>query len=291
MLNFSITLILFSLLEVSSKNLMNFVDAVTLTFYRFALGLVTIIVYAYYKKILGDIKKINYQDFKLLAMLGVINITLAMSLLQLAVKYSHAATAAVIFCSNPFFVFLFSILSGEERFNMRCFAGVIAGICGVALVMARHGLHISAGAMFALLSSMIFAVYIIVNKKAAAAHKPVIINIVSFFSGLLVMAAYLIFSGRGLFLPPVFFSKTENIAILFFLGIAVSGVGYITFINTIKKYSPISASVIFLLKPALATLFAVLFIGEKLDSLFYYGLFLVMSGSWLILSSKYYKTN
>ncbi len=291
MFNFSIALILFSLLEVSSKNLMNLIDAVTLTFYRFALGLVTIIVYAYYKKILGDLRKISYPDFKLMAMLGIINITLAMSLLQLAVKYSHAATAAVIFCSNPFFVFLFSILSGGERFNMRCFAGVIAGIGGVALVMARHGLHISAGAVFALLSSMIFAVYIIVNKKAAAEHKPVVINIVSFFSGLVVMAAYLIISGRGIMLPPAFFTSAENAAVLLFLGIAVSGAGYIAFINTIKRYSPISASVIFLLKPALATLFAVFFIGEKLDAFFYCGLFLVMSGSWLILSSKYYKTN
>ncbi len=290
MFNFSITLILFSLLEVSSKNLMNYIDAITLTFLRFALGFVTLVFYAYYKNILNEIKKIKYYDLKLLAALGVLNITFAMSLLQLAVKYSHAATAAVIFCSNPFFVFLFSILSKSEKFDIRRFIGVITGIGGVAFVMARHGLHISPGAVFAVLSSMMFAFYIILNKKAAAGHKPVIVNIISFLAGLIVMTVYLLISGRGLTPPPHFYNNTSNIMVLIFLGVAVSGVGYITFIETIKKYSPVSASVIFLLKPALATIFAVLFIGERLDILFYIGLFLVMSGSWLILSSQYYKT-
>lgn len=269
---------------------MFFVDAVVLTFYRFALGLVTLIVFAYYKNILGEIKKIAPAELRTLALLGIINTALAMSLLQLAVKYSNAATAAVIFCSNPFFVFIFSIMSGEEKFNMKCFAGILAGIGGVVLVMSRHGFHIGAGALFAVLASMMFAVYLIANKKAAARCKPVNVNIVSFFAGLVVTAAYLLVSGRGLLLPHGFFSEPANIFILLFLGIAVSGAGYITFINTIKRYSPISASVIFLLKPALATIFAVALIGEKPDAMFYYGLLLVMMGSWLILSSKYYKT-
>ncbi len=291
MLNFSITLILFSLLEVSSKPLMFFLDPVILTFYRFLLGLLTMIVFAYHKNMLSDIKKISYSDFKILSFLGIINIALAMSSLQLAVKYSNAATAAVIFCSNPFFVFIFSILSGNEKFNFKCFSGVVLGIAGVAMVMSRHGFHISHGALFAVMASMLFAFYIIVNKKVSANCKPVIVNIVSFFAGLAVTAAYLLISAKGLLLPAEIFTSAKYIIILLFLGIAVSGFGYITFINTIKKYSPISASVIFLLKPALATIFSLLFLGEKLGVLFYYGLFLIMAGSWLILSSKYYKTS
>ena len=74
-----------------------------------------------------------------------------------------------------------------------------------------------------------------------------------------------------------------------FLGIAITGIGYITFINTIKRYSPLSASVIFLLKPALATIFALILLAERPGEYFYYGLFMVMFGSWLILSAKYYK--
>ena len=291
MLNFSITLILFSLLEVSSKPLMFFLDPVILTFYRFLLGLLTMIAFAYHKNILSDLKKISYSDFKILSVLGIINIALAMSSLQLAVKYSNAATAAVIFCSNPFFVFIFSILSKSEKFNLKCFSGVVLGIAGVVLVMSRHGFHISHGALFAVMASMLFAFYIIVNKKVSANCRPVIVNIVSFFAGLAVTAAYLLISAKGLYLPSEIFTSYKYIMILLFLGIAVSGFGYITFINTIKKYTPISASVIFLLKPALATIFSLVFLGEKLGALFYYGLFLIMSGSWLILSSKYYKTN
>ncbi|HOT74701.1 MAG TPA: DMT family transporter, partial [Candidatus Wallbacteria bacterium] len=144
---------------------MFFLDPVILTFYRFLLGLLTMIVFAYHKNMLSDIKKISYSDFKILSFLGIINIALAMSSLQLAVKYSNAATAAVIFCSNPFFVFIFSILSGNEKFNFKCFSGVVLGIAGVAMVMSRHGFHISHGALFAVMASMLFAFYIIVNKK------------------------------------------------------------------------------------------------------------------------------
>lgn len=289
MLNFSITLILFSLLEVSSKPLMFFTDAVALTFYRFFLGLLTLLAFARHKKILGGIKKIPAGDLWLMAFLGILNTGLAMSFLQLAVKYSNAATAAVIFCSNPFFVFIFSIISGAEKFNLRCFGGVVTGIGGVALVMARHGFHVGAGALFAVLASMMFAVYIIMNKNAAGKCDPVNLNIVSFFAGLVFTAAYIGFSGRSFVPPPALYGSAGNISIMLFLGVAVSGFGYITFINTIKKYSPISASVIFLLKPALATLFAIALLGERPDWMFYCGLFMVMIGSWLILSSKYHR--
>jgi len=289
MLYFIITLFLFSMLEVASKPLMIFADPVILTFHRFSFGLLTLLIFAWKTKKINELRAVCVNDLKILMLLGIINTALGMPLLQIAVKYANAATAAVIFCSNPFFVFIFSVLLGNEKFSYRSFFGVLSGIAGVFLVMWHHGIIFSHGTLFALLASMLFAAYIVLNKKVVASVTPLAVNIIAFFFGQAALFIYLIISKKGIFLPDGFYSSLNNVLIMAFLGIAITGIGYITFINTIKRYSPLSASVIFLLKPALATIFALILLAERPGEYFYYGLFMVMFGSWLILSAKYYK--
>ena len=68
-----------------------------------------------------------------------------------------------------------------------------------------------------------------------------------------------------------------------YLGLLVSGVAYITFMRTIKRFSATSASVIFLLKPLLASLFSLLLLHETLNTFFLGGMVLVISGSSCVM--------
>ncbi len=74
----------------------------------------------------------------------------------------------------------------------------------------------------------------------------------------------------------------RELPVFLFMGIGVSGMGYIAFMRTIKRLGAGNASTIFLLKPAVTTLLAVLLLGERVTLHFGTGLLLAGAGSWLV---------
>jgi len=280
---FFVTLFLFSSMEVVSKPLMGIVDPFQLTCHRFGIGLLFLLAVLGARGRLRELGAMSRRDAGALALLGVLNTFLAMSLLQLAVRKGNAATAATIVSTNPLFVYLFALIAGEERFSWRRIAGIVAGLAGIALTMVGCDFCIDAGALAALGAALLFALYTLFNKPISRRVPPLAANIVSFAAGLVASAAFLVVSDIGL-LPPreVFVTPALFLAFLY-LGAAVTGIGYLTFLTTIGRLGPFAASVMFLLKPLLATALALVFLGERLPPLFWPGLVLVTVGSVLIL--------
>lgn len=284
MYNFILTLLIFSSMEVISKPLMAFTDPFVLTFYRFLVGCAVLFAYIFIRgegKMLFSLPK---RTFRALVILGVLNGFFSMSMLQLAVKMGNAATAALVFCSNPLFVYLILILLGEEQFSKKRSSGLLLGLSGIVLIMFNKGFSLSMGAIAALLASVSFAIYQVWNKKAVHGISPYIANAVAFGSSLPAYLIYFAATGQTLSLPQEFYS-TEMILRFIYLSLIVSALGYISFIKTIQKLSAISGSLIFLLKPAVATLFAVFLLNENPEWNFFAGLTLSIIGSLLAVDS------
>ncbi|HNT26672.1 MAG TPA: EamA family transporter [bacterium] len=280
---FFVTLLIFSSMEVVSKPLMPFVDPFQLTFHRFLVGLIFLFLFLVARGRCHDLIRIGRHDMLLLAFLGFLNTFFAMSMLQAAVKNSTAATAATVICANPLFVYLFSLVTGDESFSWRRIAGIVAGMIGIALVMFDQGLRFDVGVLYALAAAAAFALYTLLNKPVARRIGSLPVNIVSFSFGILLSAVYLLVTGVGVLPPLEVTNEPARLAAFLYLGVVVSGIGYVTFVKTIRALTPVAASVIFIVKPALATLFAVMFLGERLSALFWPGLLFVVLGGLLIL--------
>ncbi|HOW52616.1 MAG TPA: EamA family transporter [bacterium] len=283
MIYFLVTLVIFSSMEVVSKPLMPFIDPFQLTFHRFFIGLVFLFLFLVARRRLHELTCITRRDIATLAFLGFLNTFFAMSMLQIAVKYSTAATAATLICSNPVFVYLFSLIAKNEEFSWRRAGGIVAGVGGIVLVMFDRGLSFDIGALYALIASASFALYTIVNKKVVHRIGSMPVNIVSFSFGLALSTLFLLIMGIGLLPPVEITGDPARLTAFIYLGVVVSGIGYITFVKTIRQLGPLAASVVFVVKPALATLLAVLLLGEQLSPLFWPGLFLIITGGSLIL--------
>lgn len=280
---FIVTLIMFSSMEVVSKPLMGLIDPFVLTFWRFGAGFAVFALLIVFGRRFDEIKALTQKAWISLFLLGFINVFFSMSMLQLAVKNSSAAMAATVFCSNPLFVFIYAVLLKDEKFSLKKMSGFLLGIAGIIAIMAEKGLALDYGVIFALLASMSFAAYTTISKRTVKTVAPVTVNAVSFFFGICVNMVFLLISGRDIALPPAIYDNAINLTAFLYLSVVISAYGYITFINTIKKYSAVSASVIFLLKPACATILAVIFLHEMLTASFYSGLALIIAGSALIL--------
>jgi len=286
LLYFIATLLIFGSMEVVSKPLMGVVDPFTLTLWRFVLGLIFLLLVPGTFKRFKEIRALSLKSYYSLALLGFLNVFFSMSMLQLAVKYSSAATAATIFCSNPIFVFLLALSVGSEKFSKRKAIGLVLGVVGIFLIMNEKGIIYKSGMLFAVLGALSFSVYTVLSKKVVAGITPVTVNIVSFGFGIMINVLFIGLTGREFMPSTGILSSTTHLLAILYLGIVVSGLGYVTFFNTIKKYTAVSASLIFMLKPVAAIILAFLFLKEDFPEIFFFGFILITGGSFLIISSK-----
>lgn len=278
-LSFVVTLLLFASMEVISKPLMGLIDPLVLTFWRFVCGIAVLGIVMAIRR-----KKLSLSPGKLgvLALMGILNTFISMSFLQLAVKNTEACRAATIFGSNPVFVVLIAAILGWERYSKRKGAGLILGITGLVLVTGMYTFKIDTGTMYALLASITFAVYIILGRKASMDADPISVNVISFAFGIAALALWLQIKGISMSPEPL---RSELPSFLF-LGIGVSGLGYVTFLTAINKLGAGNASTVFLLKPAVATVLAIAFLGETVTFNFVTGLLFAAVGSYLVAGKR-----
>lgn len=285
MLDFLITLLLFSSMEVISKPLMGSIDSESLTVARFIVGFLVVLFFSILRKEIGALFKLPKKTIILVALAGFLNTFFSMTMLQKAVEFGSPATAALVFCTNPVFVLLIQVVRKQETTSLRTILGMCAALSGIVLVISRNGIALSDGVFYALAASVSFATFTVLNKSITKTVSPINSNVGAFFFGILCSIIYILIAGKTFCVTPLFVTTSRVITFLY-LGIGVSGIAYITFIRTIRKLSPLSSSVIFLLKPAVAALLSMAFIKEVHSLTFLLGLFLVFSGSIIVLWEK-----
>ncbi|MFO7627155.1 MAG: DMT family transporter [Candidatus Fermentibacteraceae bacterium] len=282
MSDFIVTLLFFASMEVVSKPLLDSIDPLTLTFWRFAAGALVLFIILLRRRGFTSLGALRSGTVVPLFLMGVVNIALAMSLLQTAVKLTSAAKAATVFCANPVLVFVISAVSGTEKANALKVLGLLAGLAGLVIVSGLHTLTVDTGTVFALLAAAAFALYTVLGKKVSGKTDPVTINVVSFAAGLIVLFAFLVAMGRPLSPAPLVASPGAAAAALY-LTLGVSGIAYLTFVRAIRRMGAVAASMVFMLKPAVASLLAMVFLGEVLTQSFWVGLTLTSLGSYLVM--------
>jgi drug/metabolite transporter (DMT)-like permease len=287
LLYFLITLIFFSSIEVVSKDLMIYLGPFEMTFIRFFIGGIMLLLFSIINGTHKELRNLDRSDYSLMALLGFINIFFSMTMLQYAIKFGEPAVVALIISSNPIFVYIISLMLKHEEISIKKVGGFVLGIAGISVVLIKDfsDLAIEAGALYALIGAVSFAGFTILNKKAVSKHSPLVVNIISFAFGLICIAVF--FAIRGsVDITAELFDSPFRIAKLFYLGIFVTAISYITFLTAIKKIGPVASSLVFLFKPAVATIFAVMFLSEEIRLNFFIGLLLSSLGSYLILKKS-----
>ncbi|MCK5807541.1 EamA family transporter [bacterium] len=286
MVNFIITLLLFGSMEVVSKPLMGRVGAVEITLYRFVLGFFLLFFLLLFTKRVKELRNISLLLWIGIAFLGITNTFMSMSFLQLAVKHTTVAETVIIFSANPLLVMVFSILLKLEKFSYAKLVALFFGLAGMVIIVAPHSFDLTSGTLYALAAATTFAIYSTGSKIALKYVNPLVFNTISIFFGVVALALFTAASGARIIPPAHLWHETEALIALLYLGIFVSGVGYITFMNTIRELGVIMASFIFILKPAVAVLLATIFLAEHISIFSMMGMVLVVAGLGIIVWEK-----
>ncbi|HOA05494.1 MAG TPA: DMT family transporter [Candidatus Fermentibacter daniensis] len=283
---FLLTLVIWSSMEAVSKPLMGWFDPFSLTFCRFLCGIAVLAVVAALQGRLKEFRSLDRRTLLMLCSMGLLNTFLSMSLLQLAVLHSTPATAATVFCVHPVLVLAGSVILGWERFSWIRSAAFAAAFAGVALVSSAAPGGGLAGPAFALAAALAFASYTLMSKKVSGRVSPVTANLVSFCAGVVALGVFMAATGRDPVPGNPAGAGTADLLRFIHLGVLVSGIGYLTFFRALKAMPVSAASLIFFLKPVLATGFSAALTGERPSAAFFAGLALVVLSTAACLLSR-----
>lgn len=268
----------FSTYEIVGKMIGSGIPAVSLTALRFLIGGLLLLPFALKEK--SNSFSFNQKTVSKILIVGVLNVTISMVLLQLAVFYSKAILAAIIFSANPVFVGIFSIFFEKEKLSKLNIIGLLIGLVGLILIpFSEKNLfdgsnNMLLGVILAISSSLVFGIYTVLSKIYVNEIGCFKLNSYAFISGSMV----LFLASRLLGLDMTFELNVSNLSLLLYLSIVVTGIGYFWYFEGLKNISTTQGAMFFYLKPAISGILAFIFLGETLTIFQVMGFLIVLLG-------------
>lgn len=275
---------LFSTMEVVLKIAGNHLDAFQLTLIRFLTGGIFLLPFA-----LLEIKKYHTvftkKDILHMLAMGVVCICISMVFFQLGVENSKASTAAVIFCINPMFTMLFAHFMTEEKLNRIKIIALTFGLLGILFMI--NPLHLepgntALGVSYSIIAAVTFGLYSAMGRTSVRRLRGITQTSFSFLFGSVVMVPILLIMDR----PIIAGISSENILMILYIGIMITGLGYLFYFLAMEASDAATASIVFFVKPALAPIFAVIILHEAVGINGVIGILLIFAGSYINLREQ-----
>lgn len=279
-----VSAVIFSTMEVALKIAASGLDPFQLTFIRFVIGGLFLLPFA-----LIRIKKnhtvISGKDYLYMLLLGIVCIPLSMVLFQMGVERSNASTAAVIFCINPVFTVVFAHFLTDEKFTINKVAALIVGILGILFMATPWDMapgNSLLGAGLTTLSALLFGLYSALGRKTVHRLGGLPQTSIGFLLGSFAMFFIMIVLDK----PILSGVDSHNILLVLYVGIIVTGLGYLTYFMAMEHSDAGTASIVFFIKPGLAPIFAYIILGETLTISGIIGIALVFISSYINLRGQ-----
>jgi len=277
MLSLIVAVALFSTVEIASKFIGPQIDPVVLTFIRFFLtGIVLLTLSVPVLRL--RIEPLGLRDYGIFCLNGFLGITVAITLFHIAIQtMDKAASCAVVFSINPVFVMILARYINRESWSTRKWIGVMLGVSGVCLfagesgTMSRHSVH---GIGLMLLSAFFFALSICISRRMVGRYGAVMLMGFSalFGSLFLLPLIWLHFSPQDL--APL----RDAWLPLLYLALPGTALAYALYYFGFLNIPAQKGSMTFFIKPALASLLAVLLLHEKINIYMLAGTALILLG-------------
>lgn len=274
-----ITILFFSSYEVVSKTLVGYIDPVQVNFIRFFFGGLILFPFAiqdlHKKRILPGI-----TDLFHMALLGVLLVGVSMVLLQYGINQTRANLAALIFCSNPLFVALTIPWILGEKLKFKTVIWMLTGFAGVSITFLSNDngeVLYRSGILFLLLSSLTYGVYTAFGKKLTMKMGSLVMNSFSFILGSISLIPILILKQLPLFT----FNSSICLQIIY-LTVFVTGIAYYCYFKGLSMVDTSLGSMIFFIKPVLASLLAFVILGENITSSLIIGTAIIIASIYMV---------
>lgn len=277
---------IFATMEVALKIGGVNLDSFQLTAVRFLIGGLILAPAAYFECRKSGYR-LNGKDVTWMALLGIVGIAISMVAFQMGVLRCNAATAAPLFCTNPLYAMVIAHIFTSEKMDTRkwiAFAlGVVAAIFMIRPWDVQEG-NTALGMVIMVFAAVTFAAYTVMGKKSIKRIGTITQTSVSFIVGALILLVFTAVTGH-----PVLAGLSENIGVVFYCGIVVTGIGYLFYFLAIRYSDASTGSITFFVKPAIAPIFAVIILHETVYWNTVVGIVLLVIASVITISDTVIK--
>lgn len=241
------------------------ISAVTLIVLRFAMGALIVGVFAWQR---GDFAHFTWADVPRLALIGAIAITLQQLLQVTGQVTADASVAAFLASTAPAFTVILSAVWLREPLRPWQIIGVgLASLGGI--IVATGGdfialytgqtLHTLPGNVLILLSSIVWAVFIILSKRMLSNRPAALVTSGIFFFGMLFTLPFFVIEQSWAEIPGLSLGGWGS---MLYIGILSTAVAYLLNSHALKHISAVRVAVIQNVEPLSAVAAAVLVLNE-----------------------------
>jgi drug/metabolite transporter (DMT)-like permease len=232
------------------------------TFLRFAIASTTLLLLLRWRE--GSIG-LPRRDLVAICGLGALGFGIYQILWTTGLTLMPAGDSALIIASTPVLVAILAVIAGSDFLTRAKLVGGLVSFLGVALVIASGaGLSLGeslAGEAITLLAALCWSVYLAFGAPFLGRHTPLRATTWATVAGTIVLAPVAIvqLASAGLTEVPV-----DAVGAVLYSGFLAAGVSNVIVQNGVKVIGPTRTSAFQFLVPALAVVFAFLFLAEPI---------------------------
>lgn len=295
---------IFSTMEIAGKMVSDQINPFQLNFLRFLIGALILLPMA-----LKDLKRkevsFNKSDLKYLAITGVLCVIVSMSFFQLAIVYTKASIVAIVFSVNPVFTVPFAYFLLKEQLSKSTIVSLLISLIGMAFILNPFNINGDLkGIVLAILAAITFSLYSVIGKMHSNKYGSLSLNCFTFLIGDMIMLALMLFSNINLVatatknhglsilanIPITYGINYNNVLTIIYLGVIVTGLGYLFYFLAMEKTSASTASIVFFIKPALAPILSLIILHESISTNILIGMAFILIGSFITFRGKQQKS-
>lgn len=280
----TLAIVLWGLSFIYMKIVLTEISAVSLIILRYASGAVLVGLFALHR---GEFSRFHLSDLKPMALLGAVGIALQQLLQVSGQVTADAGVAAFLASTAPAFtVVLASVWLREKMAPWQIFGVGLASTGGIAVAMGGdltallngQTLRTLPGNILILLSSVVWAVFIILGKRAVVDRPAALVTSGMFLFGMLCTLPLFVAEDAWREIPHL---STRGWWAMAYVSVLSTAAAYLLSVHALKYVSATRVAVIQNLEPLSAVVGAVLILNEPVTGVILFGGAAIMGGVFL----------
>lgn len=248
----------------------------SINFYRMLFGFFFILLYLSSGGRINELKLKKKKGYLLL--LGLLEAG-AIFAYFIAVRYTTVSIAVLLLYTAPVYVTLLSPLLLKEKITRRSLLALGLSITGVVIVIQPDATGYDAGNIIGiamgLMAGVLYALMILTSRYLKDYYSGTAQTAWSIIMNLVVFSAFITAA------PPA--AVMENLPLLVLFGLLPTAIGSMLYFNGISLIGAQSASIMALIEPVSAVLFAFIFLGEPVSMGTFVGGAFILLGALLVI--------
>lgn len=228
---------------------------------------------AFYMKWSGTSFRVSLDEFKLLLLLGIIGYSNFSILYFAGVKYTGAAIVALVFSGFPVFIAIFSKLIYKKPIGKKKSFFLFTSLLALVFLTGKHTHNVNVfGVFLSLTGSFFYAIYtMFLEHPKVKKIDPVVASFYIIFLTTITLFLHSLIQGQ-LLLP----SNFQILWRLLTLGIFSTSFAILTYYMGVQYLGAIKASIMSNFEAVVSVFLAILFLGERLSLLQWFGAILMI---------------